>query len=166
MAPLFVLVISFLLLRGVGFLGVRRLSSWREAGLIAVVIMFLFTGVTHFTGMKHDYAAMLPGPLSGNLGIIYLTGALQIAGAVGLLISRTRRLAGICLVLLLVAMFPGNVYAAVNEVPFRGEPPTPLWLRTPIQLFFIGMVWWTAVRKSLGRVGAPPTAGPTPTGTT
>jgi uncharacterized membrane protein len=147
MAPLFVLVISFLLLRGVGFLGVRRLSSWREAGLIAVVIMFLFTGVRHFSGMKHDYAAMLPGPLSGNLGIIYLTGALQIAGAVGLLISRTRRLAGICLVLLLVAMFPGNVYAAVNEVPFRGEPPTPLWLRTPIQLFFIGMVWWTSIRK-------------------
>jgi uncharacterized membrane protein len=147
MAPLFVLVISFLILRGVGFLGVRRLSSWREAGLIAVVIMFLFTGVTHFSGMKHDYAAMLPGPLSGNLGIIYLTGALQIAGAVGLLISRTRRLAGICLVLLLVAMFPGNVYAAVNEVPFRGEPPTPLWLRTPIQLFFIGMVWWTSIRK-------------------
>src|SRR5215207_4701630 len=79
MAPLFVLVISLLLLRGVGFLGVRRLSSWREAGLIAVVIMFLFTGATHFSGMKHDYAAMLPGRFADNLGIIYLTGALQIA---------------------------------------------------------------------------------------
>jgi uncharacterized membrane protein len=165
MAPLFILLISFVVLRGVGYLGVGRLSSWREAGLFAVAIMFLFTGITHFTGMKHDYAAMLPAPLSENLGIIYLTGALQIAGAIGLLVPRTRRLAGICLVLLLVAMFPGNVYAAVNDVPFRGEAPTPLWLRTPIQLFFIGMVWWTAVRKSLGPVGAPPTAGPTPTGT-
>jgi uncharacterized membrane protein len=166
MAPLFILLISLVVLRGVGYLGVRRLSSWRMAGLFAVAIMFLFTGATHFTSMKHDYAAMLPGPLSGNLGIIYLTGALQIVGAVGLLVPRTRRLAGVCLVLLLLAMFPGNVYAAVNEVPFRGEAPTPLWLRTPIQLFFIGMVWWTAVRKSLGRVGAPPTAGPTPMGTT
>jgi uncharacterized membrane protein len=165
MAPLFVLVISFLLLRGLGLLGVRRFSSWREAGLIAVVIMFLFTGATHFTGMKHDYAAMLPSPLSDNLGIIYLTGVLQIAGAVGLLISRTRRLAGICLVLLLLAMFPGNVYAAVNEIPFRGEPPTPLWLRTPIQLFFIGMVWWTAVMKPLEQAEAPPAEEYTPTST-
>jgi uncharacterized membrane protein len=165
MAPLFVLVVSFLLLRGLGLLGIRRLSSWREAGLIAVVITFLFTGATHFTGMKQDYAAMLPGPLSGNSGIIYLTGALQIAGAIGLLISRTRRLAGICLVLLLLAMFPGNVYAAVNEVPFRGEPPTPLWLRTPIQLFFIGMVWWTSVWKPRGQVEASPAASPTRTGT-
>jgi len=165
MAPLFILVISFILLRGVGSLGVRRLSSWREAGLIAVAIMFVFTGSTHFSAMKHEYAAMLPGTLSGNIGLIYLTGALQIAGAVGLLISRTRSLAGICLVLLLVAMFPGNVYAAVNEVPFRGEPPTPLWLRTPIQLLFIGMVLWTSVRKPLVRVEAPPTEEPTPTGT-
>ena len=165
MAPLFILVISFILLRGVGALGVRRLSSWREAGLIAVVIMFVFTGATHFTAMRHDYAAMLPGTLTGNVGLIYLTGALQIAGAVGLLISRTRRLAGICLVLLLVAMFPGNMYAAVNEVPFRGEPPTPLWLRTPIQLFFIGMVLWTSVSKPLVRVQVPPAEEPTPTGT-
>jgi hypothetical protein len=77
MAALFVLVVSFLLLRGLGLLGVRQISSWREAGLVAVAIMFLFTGATHFTGMKHDYAAMLPGPLSGNLGIIYLNGYLR-----------------------------------------------------------------------------------------
>jgi uncharacterized membrane protein len=165
MAPLFILLISFVVLRGVGYLGVRQLSSWRMAGLLAVAIMFLFTGATHFSGMKHGYAAMLPGPISGNLGIIYLTGALQIAGSVGLLVPRTRRLAGICLALLLVAMFPGNVYAAVNEVPFRGEAPTPLWLRTPIQLFFIGMVLWTSLGKPLARVEAPPTAGRTPTGT-
>ena len=164
MAPLFILVISFILLRGVGALGVRRLSSWREAGLIAVVITFVFTGATHFTAMKHDYAAMLPGPLSGNLGIIYLSGVLEIAGALGLLVPRTRRLAGICLALYLVAVFPGNVYAAVNEVPFRGEPPTPLWLRTPIQLFFIGMVLWTSVRKPLERVEAPRVEEPPPTG--
>ena len=164
MAALFVLVVSFLLLRGLGLLGVRRLSSWREAGLIAVVITFVFTGATHFTGMKHDYAAMLPGPLSGNLGIIYLSGVLEIAGALGLLVPRTRRLAGICLALYLVAVFPGNVYAAVNEVPFRGEPPTPLWLRTPIQLLFIGMVLWTSVRKPLERVQAPRVEEPPPTG--
>jgi uncharacterized membrane protein len=146
MAPLFILVISFLVLRAVGFLGVRRLSSWREAGLLAVAIMFLFTGFTHFSDMKHDYAAMLPGFVPTKVWDIHLTGALQILGAVGLLVPRTRRLAGICLALLLVAMFPGNVYAALNEVPFRGEAPTPLWLRTPIQIFFIGMIWWTSIK--------------------
>jgi uncharacterized membrane protein len=155
MAPLFILVISFLVLRAVGLLGVRRLSSWKAAGLLAVVIMFLFTGATHFTPMKHDYAAMLPGFVPMKVSIIHLTGALQILGAVGLLVPRTRRLAGISLALLLVAMFPGNVYAAINDVPFRGEAPTPLWLRTPIQLFFIGMVWWTSIKERPKEVGRP-----------
>jgi len=153
MAPLFILIVTFLVLRTIGLLGVKRISSWREAGLLAVTIMFLFTGVTHFTGMKYDYAAMLPGFAPMKVSIIHLTGALQILGAIGLLISRTRRLAGICLALLLVAMFPGNVYAAINEVPFRGEPPTPLWLRAPIQLFFIGMTLWTSIGKRPNEVG-------------
>jgi uncharacterized membrane protein len=160
MAPLFILVISFLVLRAIGLLGVRRLSSWRAAGLLAVAIMFLFTGVTHFTDMKHDYAAMLPAFAPMKVSIIHLTGALQILGAVGLLIPRTRRLAGICLALLLVAMFPGNVYAALNEIPFRGEPPTPLWLRAPIQLFFIGMILWTSIEKRPREVGQPLTERP------
>jgi uncharacterized membrane protein len=55
----------------------------------------------------------------------------------------------------LVAMFPGNVYAALNDVPFRGEPPTPLWLRTPVQLFFIGMVLWTSNKRRSEKVEQP-----------
>src|SRR4028118_2206170 len=126
MTSLFVLVVSFLVLRGVGWLGVKQLSSWRDAGRGALVIMFLFTGASHFTTMKYDFAAMIPPPLPNDLWVIYLTGVLEIAGAIGLLIPRTRKLAGICLVLLLIALFPANVYATFNEIPLRGEAPTPL----------------------------------------
>ena len=157
MTSVFVLVASFLVLRVVGWLGVKQLSSWRNAGRLALVIMFLFTGTSHFTSMKYDFAAMIPAPLPNDLWVIYLTGVLEIVGALGLLIPRTRKLAGICLVLLLVALFPANVYAALNEIPLRGEAPTPLWLRGPIQLLFIGMVWWTSIKEpaeSRQRIGA------------
>ena len=106
-------------------LGVTRLSSWRVAGRGALVVMFLFTGSSHFTSMKYDFSAMIPPPLPNDLWVIYLTGVLEIAGAVGLLIPRTRRLAGICLVLMLAALFPANVYAALNEVSLRGQAATP-----------------------------------------
>jgi uncharacterized membrane protein len=146
MISLFVLVISFILLRGLGGLGVKRLSSWKETGRIALVIMFLFTGTSHFTSMKYDFAAMIPDPLPDGLWVIYLTGVFEIAGAIGLLLPQTRRLAGLCLVLLLVAMFSANVNAALNEIPLGGQDPTPLWLRTPMQLLYIGMVWWTSIK--------------------
>ena len=153
MVSLFVLLASFIILRGVGRLGVERLSSWREAGRGALVIMFLFTDTSHFTSMKYDFAAMIPDPMPDGLWVIYLTGVFEIAGAIGLLLPQTRRLAGICLVLLLTAMFSANVNAALNEIPLGGQDPTPLWLRTPMQLLYIGMVWWTSVKAPANEDG-------------
>lgn len=167
----FILLVALLLLRGVGWLGVGALASWRNAGCAALAVMFVVTGGAHFIGMRHDLAAMLPGPLSGRLWIIDLTGALEIAGAAGLLLPRTRRLAAIGLIALLVAMFPANVYAALNDIPLGGQPPTPLWLRAPMQILFIAMLWWAALgdRHAAGerhRIGErrSPRASATPQG--
>jgi uncharacterized membrane protein len=156
MISLFVLVISFIVLRGLGALGVRRLSSWRDAARLALAIMFLFTGLSHFSALKHDFAAMIPAPLPNGLWVIYLAGLFEVAGAVGLLIPRTRRLAGVCLVLLLVAMFPANVNAVLNGIPLGGNAPTPLWVRAPMQLLYVGMVWWTSIKADSKEVGRPP----------
>ena len=153
MEVLVVLLVSFVLLRGLGALGVKRLASWRDAGLGALAIMFVFTSTAHFSGMKYDLAAMMPEPLPDGLWIIYLTGVFEIAGAVGLLVPRTRRLAGICLVLLLMAQFPANVNAALYGIPLGGEAPTPLWLRAPMQLLFIGMLWWTSIKERPEKAG-------------
>lgn len=147
MAPFVVLVSSWLTLGFLGRLGVRGLDSAAKAGRAAVAIMFVFTGSTHFSSMRHDYLAMMPTMLPRHMAFIYLTGVLEIAGGVGLLVPTTRRLAGVGLIMLLIAMFPANVSATLNEVPFRGEPPTSLWLRTPIQLAFVLSVWWSAVRR-------------------
>lgn len=65
-------------------------------------------------------------------------------GAVGLLIPVTRSFAGLGLVLLLVAMFPANVNAARKGIPLLGKLATPLWLRGPMQLLFVGMTLWVA----------------------
>jgi uncharacterized membrane protein len=147
----FILVIASILLRGAGRLGVRWFASWRDAVRVALAIMFLFTGATHFSDMQHDYLAMLPDPLPNGLWVIYLSGLLEIAGAIGLLIHRLQRVAAICLVILLVAMFPANVHAALNGIPFRGEPPEPLWLRLPMQILFIGALWWASIREPYHR---------------
>jgi uncharacterized membrane protein len=54
---------------------------------------------------------------------------------------------------LLVALFPANVYAIVNEIPLGGRAPTPLWLRASMQLLYIGMIWWTSIKGGSKEVG-------------
>jgi uncharacterized membrane protein len=48
-----------------------------------------------------------------------------------------------CLIALLVAMFPANVNAALKKTTLVGKPATPLWLRIPMQLLLIGLLWWS-----------------------
>jgi uncharacterized membrane protein len=138
MAPMIVLVVVTLI--------ARIFVSWKDAVRIGTAALFLFTATAHFISMKHDLAAMIPPPLTGSLWLIYLTGVLEIAGASGLLIPRFRRAAAICLVLLLIALFPANVYAALNGVTLRGQPATAIWLRTPMQIIWIAALWWSTIR--------------------
>jgi len=66
-------------------LSARLFTSWREAARIGIAVMLLFTGVSHFSGLRHDLAAMIPPPFTGSLALIYLTGFLEIAGALSVL---------------------------------------------------------------------------------
>ena len=137
MAPLIVQAIATLLAK-------IRLP-WRDAARTGLAAMFFFTAASHFSSMKTDMAAMIPPPLTGALWVVYLTGILEAAGALGLLIPRFRRSAAICLALLLIAMFPANVHAALNGVTLRGSPASALWWRAPLQLFWIAALWWSTI---------------------
>jgi len=66
------------------------------------------------------------------------------AGAFGLMFSRSRAVAAYCLIALLIAMFGANVHAACAGVTLGGKPVTPLWLRAPMQLLFIALLYWPA----------------------
>jgi len=74
---------------------------------------------------------------------VYITGFLELLGAAGLVLYQFRKLAGICLIALLIGMFIGNINAAKKGVTLRGKPPTPMWLRTPMQILFIALLWWS-----------------------
>ena len=143
MLVLIVLLASWLILRAIGALGVAPLASWHATARYALSIMFLFTASAHFTKMRHDLARMIPSFFPRPLLLVHITGVLELLGAAGLLLPRFRALAGICLILLLIPMFIANVNAAQKRVALRGKPATALWLRLPMQLFFIALLYWS-----------------------
>ncbi len=121
--------------------GVHALASWQDSARYALVVMFIFTATAHFNKMKHDLARMIPPYFPRPLLIVYITGVLELLGAAGLMLPAFHRLAGICLIALLVGMFIANVNAAQRGVTLRGKPPTLLWLRAPMQILFIALLW-------------------------
>ena len=143
MLVLIVLLASWVVFRGIGVTGVHALASWRDSARYALVVMFIFAATAHFNKMKHDVARMIPPSFPRPLMIVYVTGVLEVLGALGLMLPQFRSLAGICLIALLIGMFVANVNAAQNGVTLRGKPPTPLWLRAPMQVLFIALLWWS-----------------------
>lgn len=145
MIVVIVLVASLLLFRAAGAFGVTALASWVAATRGALAVMLLFTGIAHFTRARHGMARMVPRVFGNAMAMVYFTGVCEIAGAIGILIPQTRSLAGTCVILLLIAMFPANVKAAREKLNVAGRPATPLVPRTVLQVAIIGLVWWSTL---------------------
>jgi uncharacterized membrane protein len=138
MAPLVTLLAGTVLARLLGLLGVDALDGLVPALRVGLALMFLLTGLAHFgLGRRASLVAMVPPRLPRPELLVTVTGVLELAGAAGLLLPPTYRLAAGCLAVLMLAMFPANVHAARHHVDLAGKPATPLPLRTALQVLYV-----------------------------
>jgi uncharacterized membrane protein len=129
MAVLLVLGLGSVAARVVGWLGVDYVDSWPKAIAVGLAAMFVMTGVAHFVQpLRGDMIAIVPPRLPAPCLLVTVTGVLELLGAVGLLLTSTRVAAAVCLLLLMLAMFPANVYAA--RMP---NPPKSMNSRLPVR---------------------------------
>lgn len=114
----------------------------RRAGALALrgglVAMFLVTGTTHFVALRDDLIAIVPPALPAPELLVTVTGVLELLGAVGLLLPATAAWAAGWLALLLLAMFPANVYAAASGAMLGGDLATALVPRAALQALYVG----------------------------
>lgn len=140
MAPFVALLSSFLLLRGMGSLGWSFFDHWHTALQGAVAVMFLLTASAHWGKRRPDLIRMVPPAFPRPASIVTITGYFKIAGAIGILIPAVSLAASIGLLLMLIAMFPANVFAARKKLTIGGKPVPRLAVRIVLQLVFIGAV--------------------------
>ncbi len=102
-------------------------------------ILFVAAGAVHFI-RPAMYAQIVP-PQLGHAGVLVaISGIAEMAGGLGLMIPRTRRAAGFGLIALLVAVWPANIYMAIEADRFAAAAPAwVLWARLPLQ---VAMIWW------------------------
>jgi uncharacterized membrane protein len=142
MLPFILLLVVFV---GLSVLPPAKLQSSRARMRIALAAMFVFTGATHFAATG-SMLQMLPDGLPMRLEAVYLSGLAQFAGAVGLLIPRLRRAAGLGLAAMLIAVFPANINVALNNLQIELLPTDPFmqWARLLVQPVLIVLVIWAS----------------------
>ena len=115
----------------------RTLDRRSSPRLLAA--FFIASGVNHFA-MGRAYRQIVPPRLQGQARIVvHLSGVAEVLGGAGVLLPRTRRIAGAGLIALLAAVFPANLYMAREPERFRRFPHWALYGRLPLQPL---MMWW------------------------
>jgi uncharacterized membrane protein len=115
----------------------------KDAALWILAGSMIAIGSLHFIAPE-PLARIVPPPLP-PMGTVYLSGVFEILGGVGLLLPTTRRAAAWGLIALFVAVFPANIYMAVEGIQLDPSHPMPqwaAWARLPFQAVFIAWAWW------------------------
>ncbi len=103
--------------------------------------LFMASGVTHFARPEF-FIAIVPPYLPFPDALVAISGAAEIAGAIGLLIPRFTRAAAWGLIALLIAVFPANLHMALHPELFPQIPSAGLWVRLPLQGVLIAWAFW------------------------
>ena len=112
----------------------------RAIARLILALAFLTAGVLHllipapFIDITPEWVPMKPV-------VIAATGMVEIAGAIGLLLPRWRRAAGVGLALYAVCVFPANIHHAVIDLD-RAQPLLGWAYHGPRLLFQPVIVWW------------------------
>ena len=111
---------------------------------ISIIIMSLFyimAGTNHFINPDW-YVRIVPPILPFKTEIVYISGILEIILGTLLIFPKTRFIAGCGLILLLVAVYPANIYVALTNGEVMDTTPLIAWGRLPFQFVFIGLAYW------------------------
>jgi uncharacterized membrane protein len=148
MAPLITLLVGSIAARIAGWAGVDYVGTWTKAVAVGLAAMFVLTGVAHFAPpLRAALIAIVPPQLPAPGLLVTVTGVLEFLGAVGLLVPSTRVAAALCLLLLMLAMFPANIYAARMPNPPKSMT-TQLPLRTAEEVIYLAAAIVVAIGGS------------------
>ena len=106
-------------------------------------IFFINVGVGHFIEPEW-FEPIVPTILGNPTFWVLITGAMEIALGIGLIIPKTRKYSGLLMALFLIAVYWANLNMWINDVPLEGETFATIWhiLRLIGQLLMIAIALW------------------------
>ena len=121
--------------------GLSMIAIAQRIGLVVVFLWFLIGGFAHFKWTAME-TSIVPAYIPYPREMVLISGAFELLGAIGILVPRTRRAAGIGLFLLTIAVTPANVFMLQHAERYA----IPMWaliFRLPFQVFLLWLIWWS-----------------------
>jgi len=114
---------------------------------------YILNGLNHFLSAD-AYIAIMPDYLPWHSQLVFLSGLVEVGLGIAVFFPATRVAAAWGIIVLLIAIFPANLYVAMNDLPYVGDEPNAVvnWLRLPFQLALIAWAYWYTRPVTTSRV--------------
>lgn len=111
-------------------------------------LIFIAAGALHFRNPQM-YESIIPPFIPAHRELVLVSGFFEMLGGIGAMLPQTRKSAGWGLIALLVAVFPANIYMAVDTEKFgKLAPSWALYARLPLQGLLIWWIYRTCIAES------------------
>lgn len=110
-----------------------------------MVYFYISVGIKHFTDPNWFLYIIPPYLEFIGIELVYLSGFFEVILGTLLIFKKTRKIGAYGLILLLIAVYPANIYLALNERPqelIGISSFAASWIRLPIQFILIGLAYW------------------------
>lgn len=104
---------------------------------VVQALLYILAGVNHFLNPSFYYKIIPPFLQAFSYSINILSGLAEIILGLMLFLRKTRKIACIGLIILLILVFPANIYLALENGRPLGTEPWIAWARLPIQFVLI-----------------------------
>ena len=104
-------------------------------------IFYIIVGIKHFQD-PNWFVQIVPPILPYKYELVYISGFFEILLGVLLMIPRFQSIAAKGLIVLLICVYPANIYLAQTNGVALGISPLIAWGRLPFQFVFIGLAYW------------------------
>ena len=127
----------------------KLIHKFKIFSIYTIALFYIGAGVTHFTNYDF-FEAIVPPVLVFKSEIVYVSGVIEIVLGLLLCFKKTRHQAAWGIVLLLIIIFPANLYLCFYDVPKEalGISKNQAFIRLPFQIPLLIIAYWHSMDKT------------------
>ena len=111
--------------------------------------LYIIVGIKHFVDVEY-FVSIVPNYISWKKEAVFISGFFEILLGILLLFHKTRKIAAWGIIMLLIAVFPANIYLYVSEITrdILNISKIDALIRMPFQIPLIIISYWHSKKIS------------------
>ena len=129
------------------------MKLFKNITIYIMSLLYVTVGVKHFTNIDF-FVAIVPPIISWKEEAVLISGVIEIIFGLLLLFNQTRKLAAWGIILLLIAVFPANIYLYISDIPREiiGISKNQALFRLPFQIPLLIIAYWHTKEKNTNQL--------------